>query len=99
VIGLTKSKREEAKQKIAEIVRERNLAMENLAEEKFVEVLMQAIECRDFQSCLSSDGEYFGISYVPYRRVQELERKVKELRGNIEEISELIHKLTEGWKN
>ena len=93
MIRLTKSSREEAKQRIAEIVRERKLAMEKLSEEKFVEVLMQAIECGDFEACLSSDGEYFGMSYVPYRRVYELEQRIKELKLHQKGDKSCIQKL------
>lgn len=79
---LQRGKRKEI---ITKIVRDRNIAISGLTENKFVECLMQAIECGDFQSCMSSDGEYFGMSYIPYRRVFELEQRIRELEKNQEE--------------
>lgn len=63
---------------ISEMTKEYAIAVEELTEHQLAEAILQAIACGDFQKHIDRSGMQ-GVTYLPYRRVQELEAKIKEL--------------------
>lgn len=66
-----------------EVYRAYNRELEKLTKQQFVEVLRQALASGDFmRHVLTGGGQR--VTYLPYRRVDELEAKVKELEEALE---------------
>ena len=63
---------------ISEMTKKYVIAVEELTEHQLAEAILQAIACGDFQKHIDRSGMQ-GVTYLPYRRVQELEAKIKEL--------------------
>ena len=75
------------------MIRENNLKIEGILEEKLVELLRQALISGDFQACVDwKKGVVGHADYIPYRKVQELKNEVKELRKKIKQINDLTIK-------
>lgn len=76
--------------KFADVVRRVASEQEKLTEEQFIEAMRQAVACGDFERlCLqpSWDGENFihkqAVTYMPYRKVQELQSRIEELESRL----------------
>lgn len=69
---------------IDDLVREQNLAIENLTKEQVSEVLRQMFACGDIIRHVVCDGPYRqSVIYVPYARAQELESRIKYLEETL----------------
>jgi hypothetical protein len=61
------------------LVKEHALAVEKLTEVQLVEVIRQALECGDLMRHVEVDTSKQCVSYVPYRRLQEVQARYHEL--------------------
>ena len=53
-----------------------------LTKDQFVEVIRQALICGDLMRHVRVDGAQ-AVTYLPYRREQELEERIKELESQV----------------
>jgi len=59
--------------------------IERLTNEQFVEAVTQAIRCGDFMRFVIVDRGGQAVTYEPFRRVQELQARIKELEAEVAE--------------
>lgn len=65
--------------KLTELVRGYNLAVEALTEKQFVEALRQAIASGDFVRMVQVDSYSQAVTYIPYREAEKYKRLYTEL--------------------
>lgn len=64
---------------IERLVAEKNIAVDNLTREQFAEAITQAIQCGDFTRCVVRDSDRQHVSYIPFRKEQELQAEIDRL--------------------
>jgi len=65
------------------LIREKNIAIEGLTREQIGDALLQAIQCGDFTRQVITNSDAQGVTYIPYRREQELLAQLNDLRAAI----------------
>ena len=70
---------------VDEMVRRHNLAIENLTRDQVTSVVKQLFASGDIVILVSHNSNAQTASYLPYRRVQELENEIERLQKIIEE--------------
>lgn len=83
--------RERLDEATRKLVREHNIACEQLTERQIANALRQAIECGDFQKFVHKDGASQHVAYIPFQREQELRGRVRELEDRIEQLESPGH--------
>jgi len=63
---------------IIKLIREKNIAVENLTADQLASALKQAIACGDFQRFIHHDAQQ--VVYVPFARELELTLQIEELK-------------------
>jgi len=71
------------------LIREKNIAIENLTREQVAEALKQAILCGDFTRFVQADSNAQQVVYIPYKREQELLNEIKDLKIALDESVKL----------
>jgi len=61
----------------------------DLTKNQFVNALTQALKCGDFQRFICYDKGQ-AVIYLPYRKVQELEARIKELETALRAVKEAV---------
>lgn len=73
---------------IEKMVHEHNLTVDKLTELQLAEALRQAILCGDFIRLVQTDTSFpvhrQSITYIPFRREQELKARIQELESALE---------------
>jgi protein-tyrosine-phosphatase len=69
---------------ITEMVRRQNLAIENLTRKQVEQVISQLFKSGDIIVQVAHDSNAQQVSYLPYRRVQELEAEIERLTNQID---------------
>lgn len=72
---------------IQELIREKNIQVENLTRDQIAEALIQAIQCGDFTRFVVVQSDQQTVSYTPFRREQEL---IAKHNGITEMISRFL---------
>lgn len=74
---------------VGKLVDGHNMAVEGLTRFQFCDVLKQMIASGDFMRVVrAGPPEDQAVVYLPYRRVQELEARIRELEAEIERLKE-----------
>jgi len=64
-------------------IKEVNEGIELLTREQFKEALRQAIMSGDFERCVLVDGSASNVTYLPYRKANQLRKEVQELEEKL----------------
>lgn len=64
---------------VRRIIHDRGVAIDRLTEKQVEEAFVQALKCGDFCRLCSVNEESQAVTYEPYRRVRELEERIKLL--------------------
>ena len=78
--------KEIAEREIQKLIREKNTTIEGLTRKQFGDALLQAIECRDFTRHICADTGAQTVTYLPYRREQELLGRLKAIAEVLEAV-------------
>ena len=84
------------KSQVKELVEAHNLAVENLTQEQVVEIIIQMIKSGDFmRHVYQYDAHRLvqGVSYIPFREVEELKAKITKLHAELDEYYEIAKRL------
>lgn len=78
---------------IAKVIREHCLGVERLTEAQFVDALKQALASGDFMRHIQVGSSAQAVTYVPFREVEALRSRIRELEAEIERRDEDDHNL------
>lgn len=73
--------------------KERRAAEERLTEKQIIEALKQALACGDFARLVRQEDGAQAVTYVPARRVAELESALKAAESDLKYANEVIAEL------
>lgn len=76
---------EELSKATEELIREHNIACEELTKEQLASAFKQAVVCGDFVRMVQSGSRAQAVVYMPFAREQELLNEIEELKEKLKD--------------
>lgn len=73
------------------VIRERQIAIEQLTGDQIADALKQAILCGDFQRNVLAGSDQQSVVYLPGRGMDELRAKCDKLEDQLSRIKEILY--------
>lgn len=71
-------------EKLRELLKEKEIAINGLTRDQLAEAIRQAIACGDFTRYVQVENQGQSVVYIPYRRMHELLNQIEHLKIMLE---------------